>query len=261
MVSIKHPFQSAKGDGPDTTRVRPSNWNANHDIEFSSANRYLGRDQTGDGDGQELPIVPEGVGDDGTMWTAAKVQAHVAAAIAAAVASVQIPTGTIVGSIQGNMVGFLPLNGSSFGPPGSGATFTSASYQALFTLIWTVIPTYPINGGRGASAAADWTALKTMTLPNTAGATIGAGGVGLMSGQWLTVVGEASHQLTLGETPAHTHTVNTDAGANLGGGVAGGGNVLQQTAGGPLVTSSAGDTGFHNNIQPTMIMQVWWIKY
>jgi len=29
-VAVAHPFVSTKADGADTTRVRPSNWNANH---------------------------------------------------------------------------------------------------------------------------------------------------------------------------------------------------------------------------------------
>jgi hypothetical protein len=34
---IKHPFQSAMGDGGNSALVQPSNWNANHDIEVRGA--------------------------------------------------------------------------------------------------------------------------------------------------------------------------------------------------------------------------------
>lgn len=33
-MPIKHAFTSAKSDGADATLVRPSNWNANHDIDY-----------------------------------------------------------------------------------------------------------------------------------------------------------------------------------------------------------------------------------
>jgi hypothetical protein len=32
-MAVKHAFVSAKADDPDTTLVRPSNWNANHAID------------------------------------------------------------------------------------------------------------------------------------------------------------------------------------------------------------------------------------
>ena len=32
MAEVKHSFTSPKADGPDTTRVRPSDWNAAHDL-------------------------------------------------------------------------------------------------------------------------------------------------------------------------------------------------------------------------------------
>lgn len=36
-MAIKHQFNSAKADGPDTTKVRPINWNAEHKLEGGSA--------------------------------------------------------------------------------------------------------------------------------------------------------------------------------------------------------------------------------
>lgn len=44
-VSLKHSFQSAKGDGTDATLVQPSNWNAEHTITCA-ANAVLGRGAT-----------------------------------------------------------------------------------------------------------------------------------------------------------------------------------------------------------------------
>jgi microcystin-dependent protein len=55
-MTIKHKFQSPKSDGPNSTLVRPSSWNDDHDFESTSAGFVLGRDTSGGGDIQELPL-------------------------------------------------------------------------------------------------------------------------------------------------------------------------------------------------------------
>jgi len=52
---IRHDFVSAKSDGPDSTMVRPSNWNASHRITLSG-NRLIGRPFGPDGDATEISI-------------------------------------------------------------------------------------------------------------------------------------------------------------------------------------------------------------
>jgi hypothetical protein len=54
-VSLKHTFQSAKTDSADATLVQPSNWNQEH-ILTAAAGKVLGRDTSGNGVVQELPI-------------------------------------------------------------------------------------------------------------------------------------------------------------------------------------------------------------
>jgi hypothetical protein len=54
-VSLKHTFQSAKTDSLDATLVQPSNWNQEH-ILTAAAGKVLGRDTSGNGVVQELPI-------------------------------------------------------------------------------------------------------------------------------------------------------------------------------------------------------------
>lgn len=261
MTIVKHKFHSGKGDGPDSTRVKPSAWNDDHDIATEAASVYLGRDQSGDGPAQELPVVTAGVGDDGTIWTAAKIEAAIAAAIAAAVEAIHVvPPGTVVGSINGTMVGYLPLNGTSFGPPGSGATHMNAVYQNLFNLIWNVIPTWPINGTRGVSSAQDWTDLKSITMPDTAGHVLGAAG-GSLGGSFFAKLGAPTHTLTEAEMPSHVHSIAKQSGTNAGGGSTGGGSVLQWDSDGPYDTDARGGGAAHNNLQPTFVVQVFWIKY
>jgi hypothetical protein len=54
-VSLKHTFQSVKTDSLDVTLVQPSNWNQEH-VLTAAAGVVLGRDTSGAGNVQELPI-------------------------------------------------------------------------------------------------------------------------------------------------------------------------------------------------------------
>ena len=54
-VSLKHTFTSAKTDSTDPTIIQPSNWNQEH-VLTAAAGKVLGRDTSGDGTVQELPI-------------------------------------------------------------------------------------------------------------------------------------------------------------------------------------------------------------
>lgn len=67
-ISIKHPFTSAKADGPDTTLVQPSNWNADHAITMA-AGTVLGKDTSGAGAAQELPIAVDSSGNTAIVST------------------------------------------------------------------------------------------------------------------------------------------------------------------------------------------------
>ena len=103
-------------------------------------------------------------------------------------------------------------NGSS-----GGSTRANADTEALFTLLWTnVTNTYaPVSTGRGASAAADFAANKTITLTKALGRTLAVAG----SGSGLTAralgetLGEESHTMTEAELFQHTHAATvTDGG-------------------------------------------------
>lgn len=52
-VSLKHKFVNPKPDGVDTTVVRPSDWNDEHELELNS-NRVLGRSSAGVGPAEEM---------------------------------------------------------------------------------------------------------------------------------------------------------------------------------------------------------------
>jgi microcystin-dependent protein len=77
--------------------------------------------------------------------------------------------------------GWRLLNGSTIGSASSGATYANAAAKNLFTFLWTNLSNTvaPVSSGRGASAAADWTANKTLTLPDARGRSIIGVGTGL----------------------------------------------------------------------------------
>jgi len=70
--------------------------------------------------------------------------------------------------------GWVRMNGRTIGASGSGATeFADASAAALFTFLWTTFADgiASVVGGRGTSAAADFSAGKQITIPTMQGLT------------------------------------------------------------------------------------------
>ena len=55
-MQVKHAFTSAKADGPDSTRLRPSNWNADHDVLATNGPSVIGRLAAGPGVMTEIPL-------------------------------------------------------------------------------------------------------------------------------------------------------------------------------------------------------------
>jgi microcystin-dependent protein len=70
----------------------------------------------------------------------------------------------------GVLSGFVRANGRTIGSSTSGGTErANADTQALFLYLWGADANLAVSGGRGASAAADWAANKTITLPDWRG--------------------------------------------------------------------------------------------
>jgi hypothetical protein len=98
-----------------------------------------------------------------------------------AVAALIAAQAFVVGEIRDFLLpavptGWLNLNGSTIGNVGSGATTASLTMLNLFTALWAfadaVVPIQTSGGGastRGASAAADWAALKRIVLTDFRG--------------------------------------------------------------------------------------------
>lgn len=70
----------------------------------------------------------------------------------------------------GVLSGWVRANGRTIGSATSGATERSNSdAQALFEYLWGADASLAVSGGRGASASADWSANKALTLPDLRG--------------------------------------------------------------------------------------------
>lgn len=54
-IEIKHPFVSAKSDGPDSTLIQPSNWNAAHALTMGTS-FIIGRSTAGAGAAEEIAV-------------------------------------------------------------------------------------------------------------------------------------------------------------------------------------------------------------
>jgi len=82
-----------------------------------------------------------------------------------------IQTGQIIPMYgTGVLSGFVRANGRTIGSAASGATErANADTQALFVYLWAADANLAVSGGRGASAVADWSANKTITLPDFRG--------------------------------------------------------------------------------------------
>lgn len=123
---------------------------------------------------------------------------------------------------SGTETGWVRLNGRTIGSASSGSTErANADTENLFLWLWNnITDTYaPVSGGRGATAAADWSANKRITLPSMQGrAPFGLDDMGATAAGVLTVGTPTTTASTLGaekttfveaNLPAHTHSTGT----------------------------------------------------
>lgn len=108
--------------------------------------------------------------------------------------------------------GWLLMNDGTIGDASSAATArANADTSALFTILWNANSNAicPVSGGRGASAAADFAAHKTLRLPQVLDKSIGAAGAGsgLTNRTLCDSVGNDIETITINNLPSHTHTI------------------------------------------------------
>lgn len=142
--------------------------------------------------------------------------------------------------IQGTRSGWVRANGRTLGSASSGATErANADTATLYAYLWNNFTNAicPVSTGRGASAAADFAANKTITLLDWRGYVPGGlddmgnsaasrwANVPVVSGDVTTagsVIGEALHALTLSENGPHDHGGATSSGGVVASSVTGG---------------------------------------
>jgi hypothetical protein len=173
------------------------------------------------------------------------------------------PTGSVLSYAGATApTGWILLTGASairtIGDSSSGADRANADTEDLYTLFWGAMldAQAPVSSGRGASAAADFAAHKTLTIPDPRGrAFIGVGtGSGLTARVHGATGGAETHQLSTGELAAHTHAQKGQAGS-VGGNVPAGGTYwVDNTDYG--TTGSTGSNTAHANMQPWLALHL-----
>jgi hypothetical protein len=239
-ITVKHQFVSAKGDGSDATLVRPSNWNASHDINLAT-NAIIGRLTAGPGLAEELPVTAYMIGLLNT------------ANFAALAAALGLPTtgDAKLTFKQAATPGWVIADDGTIGDVGSGATRTGSDTAALFTFFYDTMyegfvplltsvgaPTTRTAQGTAASA---FTAKCRMVLPKTLGRVLIPGGPNAGAGltqHWPGEVGGLeTHTLTLSEMVAHSHTQQ----GTFGGSGSGSGSISGSGSGSCSGTTGAAD--------------------
>lgn len=170
-----------------------------------------------------------------------------------------VPTGSVQAYIGTTApTGWVLLDGNTIGDASSGATRANADTEELFTLLWNSMADAQaaVSSGRGASAAADYAAHKTITLPDMQGRSVIGTGTGATTGEG-DVAGTArthgdiggyeTHTLTIPEMPAHTHALTATS-------TAGGGSSDSLQGAGSHVTGSTGGGGAHANMMPWLAL-------
>lgn len=193
--------------------------------------------------------------------------------------------------------GWVRIAGRTIGNASSGSSErANADCQALYTLIWTTYSqpsanvVCPVVGGIGASALADFSANKQITLLDARDrAIVGLDTMGNAARNGFTGVpftagnpsapgssgGEAVHTLTASELAAHTHanTLSDPGHSHLYNNAVGGGYQTGNTPGGAQATqntnasvtgitltnaANTGGGGAHNNMQPFLLGTLFW---
>lgn len=157
--------------------------------------------------------------------------------------------------------GWVLMNDGTIGNAASGATTrANADTAALYALLWnnTVNGDCAVSTGRGASAAADFAAGKTIALPKALGralATYGAGS-GLTARTMAKIAGTETHALTTAELATHTHAFSPHSllGGDSTTGVADTGGIYYKGTALDIQTAASGSGDAHNNVQPTLFL-------
>lgn len=130
-----------------------------------------------------------------------------------------IATGQLIHKYgTGSVTGFVRANGRTIGnAASSGTERANADTSPLYVFLYNSDANLAVSGGRGANAAADYAANKTIALPDMRGrALVGLDDMGSSVASIITgatalgvVGGEQTHALITGELASHAHTAGT----------------------------------------------------
>jgi hypothetical protein len=161
-------------------------------------------------------------------------------------------TGDIVETLRSSAKsGWILLQGQTLGDTGSGADLTGDDYEDLYSFFWENISNdyCPVSSGRGVSASADWTAGKTLTIPDGRGRT----GFGVDGSTWALGQTQGAETATIAKTNLPNETLSVSGSTDTTGahvhqmddwyeGILGGGQYRAVRPGaGPRNTLSNGD--------------------
>ncbi len=181
--------------------------------------------------------------------------------------------------------GWVLMNDGTIGNAASSATSrANADTVDLYALLWanTANGDCAVSTGRGASAAADYAAGKTIALPKALGRALACygSGSGLTARTMAAIVGVETHTLTEAQMPVHTHVqtshnhtqdahvhvINgTSAGASGQlGSFTDGNDTVARNSGSTTATNqattavnaNAGSGSAHPNMQPTSFLNI-----
>lgn len=164
-ISVKHAFTSPKTDGVDSTLVQPSNWNAQHTITLG-AGKVLGRDSTGAGAMQELPLAFDASGNVSLSATG-----YFTAAIGT---TAQRPSTPVTGMFRFNstLASFEGYDGTQWGSIGGGGGASGGGTDAIFYANGqTVTTNYTIPTGQNAGTFGPVTVNSGITVTVPSGST------------------------------------------------------------------------------------------
>jgi microcystin-dependent protein len=237
MVTVTHSKVSAKADGPDSTRIRPSDWNDDHVVEASTTGVVLGRTSAGPGPVEEIAfnlLFPAGI--------------VLPFAGTAAPANWALCFGQAV-SRTGNPRTFAAL-GTTYGPGNGSTTFNLPDLRG-------VAPVGKVNmGGADRGILSGGTTLGALlgTQSNSASIFIGVSGSfsgNTAGGLSVAVTGTTDFASNLGgydgggntATPNHQHAFTGN-----------GGTSGSLTCGGGISGAASGTSSPFSIVQPSIIL-------